>query len=392
MELSSALYQVLYYLRQIWEFVWGKVLVAGIAAAFTPNANMLVVLAVLYLLDYACGIAVAIRLHNVSSSRMRRGVSTLVLYATFIFAIGLCENAITDGASHYVTSIAIGVLICTELISVIENLVKLGLPVPFASRMVRMLASKAKDLGVPIGLDATAVSLGYTKDLVSMINVHIPRLQDPSLRRLMKIYYVQWLQFLQWLNTQDWSPTTALAWARLDARYTELFAAAKSEAQSIVASPQVIHQFFDDWIIEGFYKVRGESLKTLKYVHDPADRQDLLGRSAVTMLYQMLNLSAKWDYRLHYCALDKDIDEDSLHELPGTELLRNTGYRLDEVIRTPRDGIDMADEPTPPSATPLAPDSGGFKVQGHEGALEPSTPDESTTKRRRQIESRYHDD
>lgn len=366
MDTSAFFIHLWYYMQQVWHFLAYKLGFAAIFAAMFDQHQMLLVLFVLYVADFACGFAVALRLEAVSPTAMRRGVAKGLLYLVFVTTVAVAEQAISD--TSVATATAIGLLIFTEALSIIENLVNLGLPLPFAQRVMRALASKAKLLGIDLNLDHTTNSTGYINDLMSMIRVHIPRLVNPQLRAVMRVYYLNWLDLLRTIDAAVVDTKSELAWERLKASMDETLANAYESALQEGVDKRLAHAYFHEWNADN---VRALYSRSRRHVHNcdhAAEIIDNVAMNIVTMLYQILNRSAIWDRTLQQG--NSLPHGPAIQDLPGVE----SGAHPVVIRRSTtahRYANDPETQPTAASAlAPLEPDSGEYQALDI-NALEP---------------------
>ena len=367
MEFGTVLHQIGYYLQKLGDFILYKLGLAMIFAALMEHAHMLTVLALLYIIDFVCGFAVAWRLRGVSSAAMRRGLAKAVLYMVFIMTIHIAETAITGGLSTFATSTAIGILIFTESLSIIENLINLGLPMPYAVKVMRALASKAKIIGIDLNLESNYNNAIYVNDVMSMVRVHIPRLQNGKLRQLMRVYYLNWLDFLRTIDAAILNTRDELAWERLKASIDETVTNAFESALREGVDQRLATAFFYEWNREPIAGLYSRAKRHVYRCEVAAEIIDSVSATLVTLLYQTLNRSALWDRTLqnegrmpHGEAVSSD--------LPGVE----SGAHPVLIRKTTR-MISSEDEPTPHmpnTPIPLEPDSGSYQALDVD-ALEP---------------------
>ena len=122
---------------------WGRfarIAGAGLASICTflfgaPDVWLMTLLAFI-VIDYISGV-IAAYIHKELSSRVGFiGILKKTMYV-FVVAVAHCVDVAT-GAGGVLQSIAIGVLIANEGISILENCAKCGIPVP--ERLIRALA------------------------------------------------------------------------------------------------------------------------------------------------------------------------------------------------------------------------------------------------------------
>ncbi len=195
MEFALIQKQLWYYLQQVGHIFWGKLGLGVLFAALLPHEAAIQALVVLFCIDFVCGVWVAKKTKTLSSFGMRRGAAKLALYFIFIASIALVEQ-LTNTTIGTLT--AIGLLSCTEVLSITENLVLLGLPVPYAAKVLRLVSTKAQSMGIDVGADPG--SAAAVKDMVDLLEDTIPTIKDSHLRTCLDIYVTHWYLFMRDLN------------------------------------------------------------------------------------------------------------------------------------------------------------------------------------------------
>jgi len=110
-----------------------KTIFAAILTAFTPVLAALVSLLLLVFIDLVLGIYRGIVSHSFTSARLRTGVSKFILYPIAIVSVRLAETQIPmlgNSEVTFVSSFMILYLSVTELISILETLTMLKVPIP----------------------------------------------------------------------------------------------------------------------------------------------------------------------------------------------------------------------------------------------------------------------
>lgn len=212
MEFALVKSQLIYYVKQVATAIWQKAAIAVLWAALVPHAVALQGLLALYLIDFGCGLWVARRTRTISSSGMRRGVAKLFIYFIFISTVALCESSITK--TEFLTATAIGLLAATEVLSVTENLVLLGLPVPFAAKFLSLVSHKAGAYGIPLPKHDQN-SMSALKDILNLIDDTVPTVKDDMLRDCLRVYIISWYQLYRSLDEGGFAGSPALVSERL---------------------------------------------------------------------------------------------------------------------------------------------------------------------------------
>jgi toxin secretion/phage lysis holin len=103
---------------------------AGILAAMFGSAQTLIhVLMALVIIDIISGMSVAMKNKQISSYGFSRAIWKFVAYIFVIFAVRLIEMGAL-GNTYTFTTMMVGILSMTEGISVLENAILLGVPLP----------------------------------------------------------------------------------------------------------------------------------------------------------------------------------------------------------------------------------------------------------------------
>lgn len=205
--------QLLHYWDQVSQLIGIKGLITLLVAALAPQLLTLHVLVFLFCVDFVTGVLVARQMHRLSSAGMRRGLTKLGIYIVFIAIIALAEHAVLG--TEIATMGAIGLLVCTELISIVENLVWLGLPVPYASKVLALVSSKTSALGFKTDINDADPSLSYTRDIHDIVQHNIARLAQPNLAQALKIYCAVWYGFIRDIDAELFTGAPELGWARV---------------------------------------------------------------------------------------------------------------------------------------------------------------------------------
>lgn len=105
--------------------------ICGLAVGFLFGGwhQLLTILLVIQLLDMITGLLVAIKVKNVSSTRLREGLTTKVGYWILIILAHLIDVIVLEGQMIAQTAVLFA-FIGTEGLSITENLGNIGVPVP----------------------------------------------------------------------------------------------------------------------------------------------------------------------------------------------------------------------------------------------------------------------
>ncbi len=196
MEFALFWAQCLYYVKQTLSALWYKVGLIGVyavCAALAPHWAAVQGLCLLFTIDFVCGVWVAKKTKTLSSFGMRRGVSKAAVYTIFISSVAIAESTILG--TSYATIGAMGLLAATEVLSITENLVLLGLPIPYAAKVLRLVSTKAQSMGIDVGDDPGAAAA--VKDMVDLLETTIPAFKDRVLRKCLDVYVSHWYLFMR---------------------------------------------------------------------------------------------------------------------------------------------------------------------------------------------------
>ncbi|MEI5908779.1 phage holin family protein [Bacillus spongiae] len=105
-----------------------SILGSGVFLLFGTWNMLLMVLIIAVFLDYMAGIAVAIIKKELSSSLGYRGIMKKVLIFVLVAVAHILDTIL--GTSYFIRNATILFYICNELISVVENAGRAGIPIP----------------------------------------------------------------------------------------------------------------------------------------------------------------------------------------------------------------------------------------------------------------------
>jgi phage-related holin len=171
-----------------------------LSASLVPHVEMLLGLAVMFALDWFFGVWNAWRTHRLSSAGMRRGITKATVYAGFIAATALVEYLTTG--TKYLTAGVISIALLTELMSISEHAVALGINFGGASRIREWSRAKLALYGV-IYEDAVAEESPECKNARELLVKQAPTVNDPRLREATEIYIQEWYHWMCSLKATD---------------------------------------------------------------------------------------------------------------------------------------------------------------------------------------------
>lgn len=285
MEFGIIAAQALYYLKQVGDLVWAKLGFGLLCAALMPHQLALQGLALMTFIDLACGVWVAVKTHSLSSAGMRRGLSKILIYTVFICAVALGEHTVLG--TEFCTVGAIGLLAATELLSITENLVMLGLPVPYGAQVLRLVSRKAKNFGFAFNSE-DADGLAYAKDLVDIIRVHVPKITDRRLSQIMELYCSGWYAYIRDLGEQPFMGGRDLAWERVRAGLERTMVEIQNQ-MTRADIPLASQKVFIGWTTElmgRFFSQAQEVCMSEKLAY--GDKPERIREMLALMLYRLL--------------------------------------------------------------------------------------------------------
>lgn len=131
---------------------WLKVVI-GLSTALlnyllptSATQQMVMAAAILIMLDTFTGVMAAASTGKpVTAAKFGRVIVKLLGYAVAVAVVGLAANTLpgAKSAHEFLSTVLIGSIICTETISIAENLDKMGVPLP--KSIVKWLRGRKKD-------------------------------------------------------------------------------------------------------------------------------------------------------------------------------------------------------------------------------------------------------
>ena len=160
-------------------FMWAVSTVAALLAGMVGGCDsMFAFLLVLVLTDIATGFIAAWYNKEINSKVLRRGLINKTFYIIFIWLGVLADNVVMDTTGNYITisnhvilirNVIVAYLMLEELVSVLENAAKMGLPVPSWLRSVLQQVSDVANSSTPKVItkwlhDKLGLSIDHNKD------------------------------------------------------------------------------------------------------------------------------------------------------------------------------------------------------------------------------------
>ena len=159
---------------------WYKALVSLVIATFVPISYAIMILYLLMGFDLFLGIWKGIAFQSFSSHRLRLGVSKIVLYSISFIVVRLIEQQL-----HLPNTLLADTLIiflsATEVISIIETLVLLGVPIP-SQKIIKFITDNIKIDGVRFSKDQ---EINNAVEEIHKIQVfHVPAILDRATKEM----------------------------------------------------------------------------------------------------------------------------------------------------------------------------------------------------------------
>ena len=133
LEMNETLNTIYEFIENVFDFSWLKAFfgfIGGIVSYLFGGMGFVIqILIALILLDLFTGVCSALVKQKLSSKNFSRGCWKLFSYIVVIFTIRMVELAVMGNITFF-TNMLISLLIITEAISIFENCVILGVPIP----------------------------------------------------------------------------------------------------------------------------------------------------------------------------------------------------------------------------------------------------------------------
>ena len=293
MEFALLGQQLVYYTKSASTYLLPKLGFGLILLALAPHALALQGLAMLVAIDFICGVWAAKRSRTLSSLGMRRGIAKMLIYFIFINAVALAERSVLN--TNVCTMTAIGILSATEVLSIVENLVILGLPIPYAAKILSLVGNKAAMYGIKLDLDDPSL-MASAKDVLTLIDTVIPEIEDPLVQTCLETFASQWYQFMRSLEPTMFTGSHDLMWERLKHAMDRTLVDIHSELtkNSVPVAAQTM--FLEGWA--------GELLKAFRTTAQVTATADLEPMKRIASVQDALSLML---FRLVQVAKDRKV-------------------------------------------------------------------------------------
>lgn len=174
-----------------------------LSAAQTP----LLILLVLIMIDTVAELAKAIKLKRFNSKVLKKFLRKVVTYTTAIVSVRLLEIGIlTIYETTMISQIMAAYLIITEVLSILENITLLGVPIP--GNFAFILTGFLRVPGI------NNIKLGRERDndiseIDDIIDYQIPVIQDGNTRKLLEIKFEIWKKLIIRIDESQFERNTA---------------------------------------------------------------------------------------------------------------------------------------------------------------------------------------
>lgn len=189
-----------------------------LGAALVPHTDMILGLGLLFALDWIFGCWNAWRSHRLSSAGMRRGITKAAVYAGFIAATAVVEYLTTG--TKWLTAGVVSIALLTELMSIAEHAVSLGVNFAGAEKIREWSRAKLALYGV-VYEDAAPEQSTECRNARELLVRQAPMITDPKLRQAAEIYIQEWYHWMCSLKAADMDGdlNTALSRMRHEIHY-----------------------------------------------------------------------------------------------------------------------------------------------------------------------------
>jgi len=183
-------------LSNLWQI---KALTGLLITLFSPIWASFIILLALILIDTFTGVALACRFRRFSSNGLRKAVSKIAMYSISIITSRLLEMGVLYFyETFFVSQFIVGFLILTEVISIIENLVLLGVPIP--KNFISILLKNIKIFGLESVLRQSMEDYSEAKEIEEIINYQLPAIKNQQMRKLLEIQFEGWSKVILFIK------------------------------------------------------------------------------------------------------------------------------------------------------------------------------------------------
>jgi toxin secretion/phage lysis holin len=153
---------------------------------FTSMQTPYIILLLLIILDTVTGISTAIKYKRFSSTGLRKATKKIITYTLCLITVRLLETTLNPLVTTAMLSeIIMAFLAITESVSILENLILLGVPIP--SNILLVLIKNLNVPGLNTMLETSLDKHSGISDIDDIINYQIPDFEDKYMRSFLEI-------------------------------------------------------------------------------------------------------------------------------------------------------------------------------------------------------------
>lgn len=276
-------------LRTVAELWHVKMLAGIVLTIFAPIHVAFTILMILIAIDTGTGIAQGLKTRRFSSRHLRKAANKVILYGVCVITTRLLEQGILYFFSTtMISQMVLGFLIVTETLSIIENLILLGIPIP--ENFVSIILKNIKVFGIEDIVRRSIQDYSENKDIEEIVNYQIPTVKNETVRKLLEIKFEVWSEIVTFIKrhiTEDNVSGNEMLYYKV----MSIIETGNKEMEEKWAEngiPQECVNWFKQWHgdrVEMFL----ESTRNICYSKYtlPEKKQDLLDR-ILTLLYQTI--------------------------------------------------------------------------------------------------------
>lgn len=237
-------------------WLW-KTPISLIAVVMLPVKEPMYMLFTLVAIDFITGFAIGVMHHTVSSERICKGVKKILLYSLTVFAVRLVEIQIGFD-SMAISKFVILYLSFTELISIMENLILIGVPLP--ASFIDIIGKQVKIKAIEDLILRSKVVSNELRDIEDIIQYHIPKVHSKSLRRLLLAKMTAWAMAVKTVGkariSTNGKKSGELFWLKIKMVFDEAVEEMEKNWEKAKISHQIVDGF-TEWHkdrVDDFYR------------------------------------------------------------------------------------------------------------------------------------------
>jgi len=264
-----------------------KALTGLFITLFSPVEVSFIALLVLILIDTFTGMAQACKFKRFSSNGLRKAVNKIVMYSVAIITARLLEMGILYFFITFVFSqFIVGFLILTEVISIVENLILLGVPIP--RNFISVLLRNIKILGLENIVRQSIDDYSQSKEIEEIINYQLPSIKNQQMRKLLEIEFEGWSKVILFIkrSIEDESESSSdVLYYKIMAYIQTVSKEGDEKRREINLSKNCIEEF-DKWHAQR-KDLFLQNIKNICYaVKEPKDKKKELVDRVMILIYQ----------------------------------------------------------------------------------------------------------